>query len=397
MINLLDYSKAVNMLSKRGLTIDMDQRKNLDKQTNGQTDKQRISEIDIAKGIGIICVVYAHIGLPGSRLITYFHMPLFFLLSGYLFSEKDNFKSTFIKKIKHLYIPFLKFELIFILLHNLFYKVHIYSEISNVPIIKYSGIEFIKKLCHIMLFDNTELLLAPLWFFTALFFVTIMYKAIDIYSNKFKNNSIIINILVLFFFVLGFILTRMGFQIDLTWNFKYGVSVILNMILFYHTGRLIKSKGLIKYTNSIVVSIVALIILVLTYKIFGLSVDVRANEYSNKILFVVNAFCGIYIVMFASNLLNKVVIKNIFIYLGKKSLWIMCLHIFIFKLVDVFQYYFINKNLTIAEVSNFTSLPNLSFILKICYLIIALVIPLIIEIINRKFSVILNNKVCNRK
>ncbi|HEX7782649.1 MAG TPA: acyltransferase family protein [Sphingobium sp.] len=51
---------------------------------------QRFEWVDVARGIGIVAVVIGHVwsrGLPHS--LTYsFHMPLFFLLSGYLFRPK---------------------------------------------------------------------------------------------------------------------------------------------------------------------------------------------------------------------------------------------------------------------------------------------------------------------
>jgi fucose 4-O-acetylase-like acetyltransferase len=51
---------------------------------------QRFEWVDVARGIGIVAVVIGHVwsrGLPHT--LTYsFHMPLFFLLSGYLFRPK---------------------------------------------------------------------------------------------------------------------------------------------------------------------------------------------------------------------------------------------------------------------------------------------------------------------
>lgn len=49
--------------------------------------------IDIAKGIGIILMVIGHfddLGRVTSHLIYSFHMPLFFIFSGYFFKEQDS-------------------------------------------------------------------------------------------------------------------------------------------------------------------------------------------------------------------------------------------------------------------------------------------------------------------
>lgn len=47
--------------------------------------------LDFAKGIGMILVVYAHIVFfePMLTIVYSFHMPLFFVISGILFNEKN--------------------------------------------------------------------------------------------------------------------------------------------------------------------------------------------------------------------------------------------------------------------------------------------------------------------
>jgi len=51
-------------------------------------DNKIIPWISIAKGIAILCVVAGHTFAPDSyknRIIFSFHMPLFFILAGYIF------------------------------------------------------------------------------------------------------------------------------------------------------------------------------------------------------------------------------------------------------------------------------------------------------------------------
>lgn len=92
----------------------------------------RNSIISIAKGIGIILVVIGH--AEGPELVTNFiytfHMPLFFITAGYFFSKKyvDD-PWTFIgKRFKGLYLPFLKWSMLFLLLHNLWFEWGILNE-----------------------------------------------------------------------------------------------------------------------------------------------------------------------------------------------------------------------------------------------------------------------------
>lgn len=62
----------------------------------------RDRSVDIAKGLGIILMVMGHAGMPHSSIIFRFHMALFFILSGWCFSDKylDGIKNvlTFVEK-----------------------------------------------------------------------------------------------------------------------------------------------------------------------------------------------------------------------------------------------------------------------------------------------------------
>lgn len=76
-----------------------------------QTKKklQRIGYIDIAKGIAILSVFLGHMDVPILNKIVYtFHMPLFFLISGYFISDDDEKISSFMKrKTKHLMLAYI--------------------------------------------------------------------------------------------------------------------------------------------------------------------------------------------------------------------------------------------------------------------------------------------------
>ena len=77
----------------------------------GDDMNKRVEWIDIAKGYGILCVIIGHLPLPFFRAlrgeIYTFHMPLFFFLSGCVFSvNKYNFKEFLKRKIKTIVVPY---------------------------------------------------------------------------------------------------------------------------------------------------------------------------------------------------------------------------------------------------------------------------------------------------
>lgn len=77
---------------------------------------KRFDYMDIAKGFGILMVVWAHIMLVGAshRLIYAFHMPLFFFVSGLLFNKnKFDGMAAFLKhRFKRLFVPYFIYSIV---------------------------------------------------------------------------------------------------------------------------------------------------------------------------------------------------------------------------------------------------------------------------------------------
>ena len=92
----------------------------------------RNDAVSIAKGIAIILMVMAHTQCPFWlwSYIHMFHMPLFFFFSGYCFKATylDDPYSFCKRRIRGLYLPYVKWGLVFLLLHNVFFYLNIYNK-----------------------------------------------------------------------------------------------------------------------------------------------------------------------------------------------------------------------------------------------------------------------------
>ena len=139
------------------------------------------NSITIAKGFGIIMMVIGHCcSVPLlTRCIYMFHMPLFFILSGYCFKGKylTDFPTFLWHRLKGLYFPFVKYGLLFLLLHNVFFAMNIYNDSygwnGNVSHL-YSVKEIVSKAVFgTFLFTGSEQLLGGYWFLTQLFWASI--------------------------------------------------------------------------------------------------------------------------------------------------------------------------------------------------------------------------------
>ena len=144
--------------------------------------------ISIGKAICIIFMVIGHSGCPTllKNWIYTFHMPFFFFFSGYLFNNKslDSFIPFAKKKMRGLWLPFVKWNILFILLHNLFYKLGILNT-------EYSITDFLNKIVVSLYMGEPQLLLGTFWFLQQLIRVNIiawlLLKTINYFCNK--NNA----------------------------------------------------------------------------------------------------------------------------------------------------------------------------------------------------------------
>lgn len=72
--------------------------------------QNRVEYLDVAKGISMLCVILAHFPVPDipmmvNRVCFSFHMPIFFLISGYLFKPRDM-KTLAMHKSRQLLSPY---------------------------------------------------------------------------------------------------------------------------------------------------------------------------------------------------------------------------------------------------------------------------------------------------
>lgn len=134
--------------------------------------------ISFVKAIGIMLMVLAHT-LPSEsivwRVIYTFHMPLFFIMSGYCFKEKylDDAKGFVGRKIIGIYVPFVLFSLVFLSLHNVFCRLYIYDSTWL-----YCRKDYLWQTSRIVTrMSHNEGLLGTFWFLKELFWGNLVFYA----------------------------------------------------------------------------------------------------------------------------------------------------------------------------------------------------------------------------
>ena len=143
---------------------------------------------DIAKGIGIILMVCGHARAPFSGFLTLFHMALFFMISGYLYNDRqaNSLKEVLNytkKKIRTLWRPYFIWNTIFVLLNNVFIECGIYSTNplflrlvtgERNELARYFGLgDGIKEITKGFFMLDTVQVGGALWFLRAVFIISV--------------------------------------------------------------------------------------------------------------------------------------------------------------------------------------------------------------------------------
>ena len=113
-----------------------------------------------------------------------FHMPLFFFFSGYCFkiAYLDNAVGFASKRIKGIYWPYVKWSILFLICHNLFFYLNIYNgeygfrgTVSQL----YSCGDFVSHGINILTrMTDQEQLLGGYWFMHTMFFASFIFFSV---------------------------------------------------------------------------------------------------------------------------------------------------------------------------------------------------------------------------
>lgn len=313
----------------------------------------RRQDVDLFRGIGIICMILGHIIVNDNafnHIIHSFHMPMFFIISGMFWKPCDNFVVYFKKKAKSLLFPYFIFGAI----HYVVYLIYYFHD-SNMP-----------KLTPLirLIGNNTEGLpiAGALWFLTALFFCEIFYTCIE-KANSHIIRGIIITVLAVIGVLIPYLFsTRLPLALDICF-------VCLPLFAFGHFYK--RSDEFNKIWNlGLTISILGIGIII---SIVNGAVNVRASHYSIIPLFYIAAlFISIGLLKMSAVIseltLPKIIhsiIKGL-CFVGNNSIVYLILNqLVILVLAKICQFLPLSKPVVIVSVFAITMI-----ILHICVLIL---------------------------
>jgi acyltransferase len=275
----------------------------------------RIKFIDLAKGIGIFLVVMGHSMEPRSAFIYSFHMPLFFLLSGY-FYRYESFKTTLLGKVNRLLVPFYFFSIISWCVYLL--KIIYIGDKDGI-------LNYVISFKQIIVGLDPDVGNVPLWFLPCLLTTSLFYWGIQ----KLTTHPIYSSILVFILSLIGYYTYSINLE-----DIPFRPEIACSAIVFYHLGYNANKYNLAERLRNIsfywflpMICLLPFLQIYLIHLNTIYSHSHRVNMYSNTLgnyfIFYICALIGIMHIIVLSLKINKINILNWF---GKNSLIILAIH-----------------------------------------------------------------------
>lgn len=318
-----------------------------------ENKKERLTYLDVAKGIGILLVVIGHVYAFNRQIVDRFfvvwlysfHMPLFFIISGMLIAykdEKDIWK--FVKKrIMGILIPYVFFSIFSIIV---FAIVNDFSREVFVQNVK-------ATICGVGI--------DTLWFLPALFFGEVIFFVL---RNLLKNKYVICIISAIIYTLGNFMMKDYG----LICLFLGRICIAVGFIMIgNYTMNLIRKRNMPWY-GLIVIAILSVVL----SKINGF-VDLNNLIFNNHILYLINSLIGTYLILEISKLIDIDEIT----YWGRNTLIVMATHLNII-------YILFNKILGIHSFGYVTGM--------IVFVLLLAVERIIIYVVNRYMPFLMGRK-----
>lgn len=273
-------------------------------------------------------------------------MAVFMMASGYCYRARIESGTSWTKyakrKVKGLYIPFVACNGIFVLLTNEFLSIGIYSD--NPDLLKVAaswpvqqflthplGIVILaKKLASVILFYGVTQLGTATWFLTALFEVLLFNSLVELITSRANGKHR--RFVFIFILVWTLILCQCISDNDVT-GLNYAIKCFPSCYVSFTLGRVIKEiqwKQLYSWWNGIV-AFAILIVFSLTFHF-----ELSAGKIENVLIFVIASLCGWVCLKTISDFIMRTKnISQIFQYIGRHTMPILCLHVISFKVVSL--------------------------------------------------------------
>lgn len=283
-------------------------------------NNKRNTQVDVMRGFGILLVIMGHVYAPHilKYIICSFHMPLFFIISGYYFKPERAPSEVAEKGLKRLLVPYIFTCLCIIVIEV------IVALVKNDDIGKTFYIWFIASLYGLpgrLDIPNISEIerIGAIWFFEALFWAQIELSIVSKVKGIKRQIGLVTTIFLSAYFVSAYF-----------W-FPLNIGTGLTTAVFLYIGYLIKKYNIMEKDNRnwMVIAISLSSICVIIAFIKGKPFVPAYLEYPLYGFDIIGGVSGTYLMYLLSKYIckkSKRLVK-VLSYIGNRTTEILCFHL----------------------------------------------------------------------
>ena len=369
---------------------------------------KRYEEIDILKAMAIVFMVAGHAGAPFGRFIYLFHMAVFFMASGFFFKKdySTDIKSVLLfvkKKVKSLWIPFFVWLTVFYILNNTFVYLNVYTDnpiISQYVKGSYIGThnlmtksDILKSIIKAAFFGGGTQIAGAFWFLRVLFFISVAYCMVEFLTQfVFKSSIPVIHT------ILSILLLAVGFWFGCNGKTIHGIELVCSYYALFYLGNIFKgcaNKFNNWRTQSIIIVFIVSVLTLLLLGNYG-NINLANNEYENPFFLIATSILGWWLLYSFAVIFcryERIVrnVKQVLLFVGRRTLPILILHFLSFKIVNLIIC--IVYDLPLCCVAAFPNLYGNKGSWWVLFTVVGIVIPIMsYEVYYKVFHVVFKRK-----
>ncbi len=307
----------------------------------------RKAYIDMAKGIGILLVIFGHAMTGENKILSWqstFFMPMFFICSGLCYTKPKSMRKNAGKILTPYYIGG-----------------GVGFCIEMCMVVTKDGIhitQIVQRLYHLLI--GTSMWNYPLWFLVAFFVCKCVFDYIINKSQGKKGCVAIQGITAFVCFAVGMFLASIRKEYGFFYPFRadIGIAMVPFMLIGFYTKQYCSQTEAISFPKQLTLACAMLLINLISFH-HNTLVSVNSSDYGNPLIFLVGAVSGSYFVILFCQIISRMsMLERVLSWFGRNSLIIMCSHAIVLM--------FIAKSLLVANRFVNVSVSLLDLIKFVC-------------------------------
>ena len=286
--------------------------------------RKRLVWLDIMRAFLIIFMVIGHSTSPLVIYIYLFHMPAFFILSGFTFDmDRYKLKDFILKKTITILLPAVLINLIYIFFYSILQELGLYNFIQAGE-----NIQLEKRILAFFQHCTTTDLGGATWFLFVLYEVEIIYGILAKSKKILKKNGVTL---------LGLILGMVGYYfVTRHIILPYYFDLALLACLYYGIGFLIAQKNVIENIDNKILFPICILLTVFFAEFYfegNLPMNWPTRSFANLFIQIVSCLAAISPLIYISMKIEKSKIAKWLQWLGQHTYSILILHFLFFRVI----------------------------------------------------------------